>query len=32
MLYNLGTLAMLIGGVFFTWVLLMISIENYFGD
>jgi len=32
MLYNLGTLAMLIGGVFFAWVLVLISIEHYFGD
>jgi hypothetical protein len=32
MLYNLGTLAMLTGGTFLVWVLILISIDHYFGE
>jgi len=32
MLYNLGTLVMLVGGTLLVWVLILISIDHYFGD
>jgi hypothetical protein len=32
MLYNLGTLAMLVGGTLLLWVLILISIDHYFGE
>ena len=32
MLYNLGTLAMLVGGTFLVWVLILISLDKYFGE
>jgi len=32
MLYNLGTLAMLVGGTLLVWVLILISIDHYFGE